>query len=155
MDFLWDTSLLIHKIRKSHSFEEWNNQYNFFDSGNRNFLSIVSVGEIFSIALQRDWGDKKMEVLQKSMDQFSPLPISKRNIIETYSQIDAYSQGKLKEKPLPKNMTARNMGKNDLWIAATASTIKAKLVTTDNDFQHLDKIYIEVLNPIVESGDNF
>ena len=31
-------------------------------------------------------------------------------------------------------MTARNMGKNDVWIAATAYVLRATLVTTDKDF---------------------
>jgi len=155
MDFLWDTNLLIHKIRKSWSFEIWNNQHKFFDSGNRNFISIVSVGEISSIALQRNWGDKKMKILQNTLNQLSSLPIAKRNIIEAYSRIDAYSQGKLKGKLLPKKMTARNMGKNDLWIAATAKVINAKLVTTDKDFQHLNDTFFEVIELEFPLKDEF
>lgn len=30
------------------------------------------------------------------------------------------------------------MGKNDLWIAATAITYNIPLITTDADFDHLD-----------------
>jgi len=30
------------------------------------------------------------------------------------------------------------MGKNDLWIAATARTTGATLLTTDKDFDHFD-----------------
>lgn len=41
-------------------------------------------------------------------------------------------------------MTARNMGKNDLWIAATASVTHATLLTTDQDFRHLHKKYLQV-----------
>lgn len=41
-------------------------------------------------------------------------------------------------------MTARSMGKNDLWIAATASILSAKLLTTDNDFDHLDGVYLDL-----------
>jgi tRNA(fMet)-specific endonuclease VapC len=37
------------------------------------------------------------------------------------------------------------MGKNDLWIAATASVLKAILLTTDHDFDHLDKVLVEVV----------
>lgn len=37
------------------------------------------------------------------------------------------------------------MGKNDLWIAATAHVIKAHLFTTDNDFNHLDPSYIKLI----------
>jgi predicted nucleic acid-binding protein len=48
------------------------------------------------------------------------------------------------DKPLPKGLSARNMGKNDLWIAATASTLNIPLLTTDNDFDHLNGVFLEV-----------
>jgi tRNA(fMet)-specific endonuclease VapC len=41
-------------------------------------------------------------------------------------------------------MTARSMGKNDLWIAATASVLKLPLLTTDKDFLHLDSLYLDL-----------
>jgi len=34
--------------------------------------------------------------------------------------------------------TAKNMGKNDRWIAATASVPDVDLLTSDKDFEHLD-----------------
>ncbi len=36
------------------------------------------------------------------------------------------------------------MGKNDLWIAATASVLGARLLTTDNDFEHLKGKYLDL-----------
>ena len=36
------------------------------------------------------------------------------------------------------------MGKNDLWIAATASAFDITLVTTDRDFDHLNEEFIDV-----------
>jgi tRNA(fMet)-specific endonuclease VapC len=36
------------------------------------------------------------------------------------------------------------MGKNDLWIAATASVYECKLLTTDLDFQHLHPQFVDV-----------
>jgi predicted nucleic acid-binding protein len=39
---------------------------------------------------------------------------------------------------------ARNMGKNDLWIAATTHLLNATLVTTDHDFDHLDPSFIQL-----------
>jgi len=38
------------------------------------------------------------------------------------------------------------MGKNDLWIAATASVLNASLITTDKDFVHLDKEFLKLLH---------
>jgi tRNA(fMet)-specific endonuclease VapC len=46
---------------------------------------------------------------------------------------------------LPAGLTARNMGKNDLWIAATGSVLKATLLTMDEDFNHLNKIFLDVV----------
>lgn len=36
------------------------------------------------------------------------------------------------------------MGKNDLWIAATAYALEADLLTTDDDFDHLNHNWITV-----------
>jgi len=36
------------------------------------------------------------------------------------------------------------MGKNDLWIASTASVLKLKLLTTDQDFNHLNKLFVDL-----------
>lgn len=37
------------------------------------------------------------------------------------------------------------MGKNDLWIAATAAALNVPLVTTDKDFSHLAPSFIELV----------
>jgi len=37
------------------------------------------------------------------------------------------------------------MGKNDLWIAATASAFDIRLITTDKDFDHLKDQFIDLL----------
>jgi predicted nucleic acid-binding protein len=36
------------------------------------------------------------------------------------------------------------MGKNDLWIAATASLLNLQLVTTDKDFDHLETSFLSL-----------
>ena len=73
--------------------------------------------------------------MQLMLDQFIILDINTNDIIQNYARTDAYSQGKLKGHPL--NMTSRNMGKNDLWIAATAIAYNIPLITSDTDFNHL------------------
>jgi predicted nucleic acid-binding protein len=70
------------------------------------------------------------------------LDINIKEVIEKYAEIDAFSQGRLKEKH--SDFSARNMGKNDIWIAATASIFNLELVTTDKDFGHLDKEYLDL-----------
>ena len=66
-----------------------------------------------------------------------------KDIIYRYAEIDAYSQNKLTGQPL--GISARNMGKNDLWIAATASILGATLITTDQDFDHLNGVYLDLV----------
>lgn len=77
------------------------------------------------------------------MNDFYPTDIFSEETIDCYAEIDAFSQGKLPDKPL--GLTARNMGKNDLWIAATAHVLGAKLLSTDVDFDHLDGVYFDLL----------
>jgi tRNA(fMet)-specific endonuclease VapC len=38
------------------------------------------------------------------------------------------------------------MGKNDLWIAATASLLNLTFVTTDKDFNHLHNHFLNLRN---------
>jgi tRNA(fMet)-specific endonuclease VapC len=37
------------------------------------------------------------------------------------------------------------MGKNDLWIAATASVTNSRLISSDKDFNHLNGEYLDLL----------
>jgi predicted nucleic acid-binding protein len=111
---------------------------------NQFVISIVTEGEIRGLAKSRNWGRQKMDQLELLIQNHLVAPIKTKEIIEAYAEIYAYSQGKLIGKPLPHRMSARNMGKNDLWIAATALATKATLITTDKDFDHLQNIYFPV-----------
>jgi len=53
--------------------------------------------------------------------------INSKDIIKKYGEIDAFSQGKLPGNPLKDS--SRNMGKNDLWIASTASVSNSRLIS--------------------------
>jgi tRNA(fMet)-specific endonuclease VapC len=57
-----------------------------------------------------------------------------------YAEIDVYSQSHHPILRLP--TSARKMGKNDLWIAATAAILNATLLSTDADFEHLDNLFL-------------
>ena len=63
-------------------------------------------------------------------------------IVERYAEIDTFSQGKLPGRQV--DFTAINMGKNDLWIAATGSVLNLVLITTDDDFDHLHNEYLTI-----------
>jgi len=81
----------------------------------------------------------------KNCETIVSIDINDNIILERYAEIDAFSQGKNPSKALPKGMTARNMGKNDLWIAATGSVLNATLLTIDHHFDHLNEIFLKVI----------
>ena len=139
MNYLLDTNILVYSLSKP-EFEQHFNQ-NYPSALHRLFISVVTEGELNSIALQRNWGTRKQHQMQQLLEGLLVVPIKVRSIINAYARIDAYSQGKFAGKPLPAGMSSRNMGKNDLWIAATAHVTDATLVTTDNDFGHLDRAF--------------
>lgn len=142
MTYLWDTNILIHYIRNSERYTEWNNRFAFFDNPNQVVLSVINIGEIESLAYQLNWGTLRRQRLQAVLNKTKLLNIYEE-VINAYAQIDAFSQNKLPNRPL--GTSARNMGKNDIWLAATAHVGQFRFVTTDNDFDHLDKIFIDLV----------
>jgi tRNA(fMet)-specific endonuclease VapC len=137
---------LLSCIRANDDYFDLEKEFDFFYNGNNTFISTISVGEIYSIAHQRNWQKRKKQRLKEVLDFFGkPLPITNKRIVEMYARIDAYSQGKLVGNPLPKGLSARNMGKNDVWIAATANVLDLHLVTMDKDFAHLKDTYCDLI----------
>ena len=147
MKYLWDTNILLNRIRKSSHYYKWNDKFHFKENGNEVLLSVINLGEIESIALQRSWGVERMLFLKQILKEVQIINLNDE-VIQTYAQIDAFSQNKLPELPL--NNSARNMGKNDIWLAATAHVHNLKFVTTDKDFDHLKGVFIDLLK--VEVG---
>jgi len=142
MNYLFDTNILVHYIRQSAVFRHVESQYDPFGQGNNPLVSVIAVGELKSFAFQMNWGKAKWEQLRRMLDEFIKIDVRNGIIDDRYAAIDAFSQNKLPEKPL--GATSRNMGKNDLWLAATASVLGAKLLTTDSDFDHLHGIFLDL-----------
>jgi predicted nucleic acid-binding protein len=111
-------------------------------------ISVVTKAEMESFALQNQWGTKKTEKLEKLLENITVIDInqSDNTLLSKYSQVDSFSKGKGVDKEGVKlSGSARKMGKNDLWIAATASALDISLITTDGDFDHLNKAFIDVI----------
>jgi tRNA(fMet)-specific endonuclease VapC len=145
MKYLLDTNILIHYLRQSSlaNYIERTYQPLVPSSTTTPLISAVIQGELKSLSLQNNWGEPRKQQLQLLMDKFLIVDIRVEAIINRYAEIDAYSQGKLKGRLL--TGSARNMGKNDLWIAATASVLDATLLTTDKDFDHLNNEFLKVI----------
>ncbi len=149
MIFVLDTNILIHLIRQTPNVQDYLNQIGAFDRNNYMNISIVSVAEIKTFAYRNKWGDSKIATLNTLVRALNPIAIDNQNIVDAYVEIDLFSQGKHAQHLLPKGTSARAMGKNDIWIAATTYFLEAQLVTTDADFLHLDSVFFDIAHTVV------
>jgi len=143
--YVIDTGILLGYLRASSYALFVDKQYFPFTSPNNAVISIVTQGELQSLALQLHWGVNKQQHLKTLLRRIPYVDISNAAVLQRYAAIDAFSQGKLNAKALPVGTSSRNMGKNDLWIAATASVLNATLLTTDDDFTHLNRVFVTVV----------
>ena len=127
---IYDTNLLINHVRRRSL------------PPVKTIIPIVVVGELEAFSLKADWGSQKIDFMRYMIDRY-PIADLEFDVIPVYAKIDTFSQGKLKTAPL--SSSARNMGKNDIWIAATALYLDMELHTTDNDFDHLPAIGLRLI----------
>ena len=111
----------------------------------RAVLPVSVVGELKSIALKSNWGYQRVAFLEYLFNEHPTIEVI-AELADIYARVDAYSQGKLPGQPLPNDMSARNMGKNDLWIATTALYLDMPLHTEDHDFDHLTALGLVLVN---------
>lgn len=148
MRYVFDTNVLVHQLRNSPTWQFIAATYQPFAEDVETFLSFASVAEILSMAEQANWGKPKQNKLFEAINEFEIVAVSGDMgdaLVQAYVQIDSFSQGKNSRLALPTGTSARNMGKNDIWVAATAYALDAKLMTTDKDFLHLDPTLLEVV----------
>lgn len=142
MTYLFDTNAIVHYLKDSTQKEAIERDLSPFAPGHRQIISIVTIGELFALATKNGWGKRRIEKMEIFLRQFAVIELRYGALLRAYADIDAYSHGKLKEFDV--SFSARNMGKNDLWIAATARVSNASIITTDHDFSHLDGIMCSV-----------
>ena len=142
MDYILDTNIVLTYLRNNQLARNLEQHLDLLSGEHNLIISVVSIGELKSIAKRNNWGKRRISHLEDLLNDFMIADINVEVIIEKYAEIDAFSQGKLKGEEV--NFTARNMGKNDLWIAATAVVLDVELITTDKDFEHLHSKFIRL-----------
>jgi len=142
MDYLLDTNIVVIYSRDNAVAKKIEAEYQIFNKDNRLAISTISLGEINAITKKLQLGERRKNKINEIVENLNEFRIDVREVIERYGDIDAYSQGKLSANQ--GKFTARNMGKNDIWIAATASVFGLTLVTADKDFDHLDSSFLSL-----------
>ncbi len=142
--YVLDTGILLGYIRGATYAEFIDKEFKVSEPPNISLISVVSIGESYALALKFGWGKDKKEKLDELIRKIPYININHRDILNMYAEIDAYSHSHHPHKKLPSGMSARDIGKNDVWIAATAAVSLATLLTTDHDFDHLNKVFLNV-----------
>ncbi len=130
--FLLDTNILVHFVRSDLLWHRIRSTYSPLLAEPRPLISVISEGELRSLAYQFNWQSDKLSQMNFVLSYFQRATIDHPHILEAYAVIDSYTQSK-----------GQPMGKNDLWIAATAHALSAILITTDKDFDSISPIFIE------------
>ena len=133
--YLLDTNILVHASRRDATWEAAKEQYDPFMRQPSPVYGFVSEGELRSLAKQWNWGEDKVEQMEYVLQYFLRVTLENDAIVEAYATLDAFSRIK-----------GVKMGKNDLWIAATAYCLDPILLTEDGDFDHLNNVFIQVAN---------
>ena len=107
--------------------------------------------------MQQKWGDERCLKLNTFLDNVTCIDISNSDtsLLDSYAKIDAFSKRKGTDSMGNLlNDSAKTIGKNDLWIGATAHTLNVPLMTADGDFDHLQKTFIEIIKIIRPNNYN-
>lgn len=141
--YLLDTNILIHFVRADAVWASVRQRYSLFAIEPKPLISVVTAGELRSFAYQRQWGPARVEQMEFCLGYFDEVFIDARPLVDAYAVIDAHLQNR-----------GVSLGKNDLWIAATAVVTGARLLTTDRDFDPLDPAFLsrDWIDPTIGSN---
>ena len=129
-----DTNVLVRVVRGDAVGNQILGDHSLLTRTDRPLISIVTLGEIGSLAEKFGWGERKKGVLRELLQELVVVQLGQGAIVQKYAQIDHHCEKIIKP--------ARPMAQNDMWIAATASATGATLLTTDSDFDHLDPSFL-------------
>src|SRR4051794_38087957 len=114
--FLLDTGIVLGYARGAGYAHYVDKKFDLSNPLNTPLVSVVTKGEIYSLAIQNNWGPLKLTTLETLLRRVPAVDINDEQIIKRYAEIDAYSLNRNSKKRLPQGQAGRRMGKNDLWI---------------------------------------
>jgi predicted nucleic acid-binding protein len=124
--YLLDTNVLVSLFRSNDLGKYLDITYGLSGGSNPFIVSIVSVGELYALTHKFGWTAPKRTALDAMIRHFTWVDINDQQVLDAYGEIDAWSE-----------LRGRKMGKNDVWLAATARATNTTVLTTDTDFDHL------------------
>ena len=141
--YLLDTNILVQYVRDDSVWRRIQTRYSLLLIDPKPGICAVTVGELRSLALQWNWQVVKRNQMDFILSYVQHYTIARDPIYKAYATIETYTRS-----------IGRRMGKNDLWIAATAAVTGAHILTTDHDFDHLSPklVQLEWIDPALPAG---
>jgi tRNA(fMet)-specific endonuclease VapC len=124
--YLLDTNILVAYVRGGNLGGWIEATYQLMSTPTAPIISVVTDGETRSLALQLGWSPARIRRLQALVQNCVSVQLDFQGVLDAYAMIDDRSR-----------RIGRRMGKNDVWIAATAHVTGTLLLTMDQDFDHL------------------
>ena len=122
-----DTNVLVHLARGRAAGRFIDDTLGLSKRPERPLISVVTIGEIFSLAEQWEWGSGRKDQLTALLKNVVHVPVHPM-VVRRYGELDSFLI-----------RSGRRIQQNDVWIAATASVLGCVLVTTDKDFTVLEE----------------
>ncbi len=129
--YLLDTNVLVYLIRNKALGQYINKTYHLTSALHLSAISVITVGEMYSLARRFGWPQAKLDQLDNLLNKLVWIDINHADILHAYGLIDETSR-----------RDGNRMGKNDIWIAATAKATGMILLTTDKDFDYADPTFL-------------
>lgn len=139
--FLLDTNIVLELVRGGSRVADLEANYALLTAASGAVYVPFIVRAELSV-FERDWGANRRDDLRRVLRGLNTLSRFDDELLAAYSDIDWFSR----------RSAGRRMGKNDLWIAATAQRFGMTLITSDNDFAHLAGIVMPVELVAVENA---
>ncbi len=135
--YVLDTNILLALVRGNSLGLSIDTAYGLRAHLQRHVVSVVSQAELLVLADRKNWGQAKRDAVHLMFENLVVLPVDGEALLRAYVEVSRADMA-WREGP-------RNMGKNDIWIAATAVSSGLPLLTTDKDFRFLDGDLVQVL----------
>ena len=85
MIYLLDTNIILLNLQKKPLAFQIREELGLNDFTNDSYLSVVTVGELQSLALQNKWASTRIALLDEYIDRFITLDINVQEVIDRYA----------------------------------------------------------------------
>lgn len=128
-----DTNIVFHVLKRTALGTHLVSALQFRARQSTPLINVVTQAELYSLSVMNKHGAERRDRLEELLNELVIVDINSRPIIDRYAEIDVAS-----------HRLRKTMGKNDLWIAASAIETDSVLLPTDRDFDHLSPAHLRL-----------